>query len=175
MVLVFSSASNASPQVRREVERAVHKQVPVIPVRIEKVLPSKSLEFFLSTQHWLDAFDLPRAPHFRRLCDHIADPPRPDGALREPPGPSVSRTAPRARSREAPAWLTATDQQLLESQLAGHIGPVARVLIQRAAERSPDWEHLVQTLATEVEPERARRQFVEGCRRTPTSRESTSR
>jgi hypothetical protein len=51
MVLVFSAASNDSPQVRRDVERAVHKNVIILPFRIEEVMPSKSLEFFLSTQH----------------------------------------------------------------------------------------------------------------------------
>lgn len=56
VVLVFSGSSNQSPQVRREVERAVHKQVEILPFRIEGVLPSKSLEFFLSSQHWMDAF-----------------------------------------------------------------------------------------------------------------------
>jgi hypothetical protein len=49
--------------VRREVERAVHKQVSILPFRIENVLPSKSLEYFLSAQHWLDAFPPPREPH----------------------------------------------------------------------------------------------------------------
>ncbi len=40
MILVFSTSSNESPQVRREVERAVHKQVSILPFRIENVLPS---------------------------------------------------------------------------------------------------------------------------------------
>ena len=44
MVLIFSSYSNNSPQVRREVERAVNKGLIVLPFRIEDVTPSKSLE-----------------------------------------------------------------------------------------------------------------------------------
>ena len=40
MVLVFSASSNQSPQVRREVERAVHKQVNILPFRIEDLMPS---------------------------------------------------------------------------------------------------------------------------------------
>jgi hypothetical protein len=60
MILVFSASSNDSPQVRREVERAVHKNVCVLPFRIENVVPSKSLEYFLSSQHWMDAFPPPR-------------------------------------------------------------------------------------------------------------------
>src|ERR1700733_16271968 len=72
MLLVFSSHSNASPQVRREVERAVHKQVPVLPFRIEDVVPSKSLEYFLSSQHWLDGFAPPREAQYERVCSHVA-------------------------------------------------------------------------------------------------------
>jgi len=59
MVLVFSASSNKSPQVRREVERAVHRDLSILPFRIEDVQPANSLEFFLSTQHWLDAFPAP--------------------------------------------------------------------------------------------------------------------
>ena len=71
MILVFSASSNDSPQVRREVERAVHKQVSILPFRIENVLPSKSLEYFLSAQHWMDAFPPPREVHYARLCAHL--------------------------------------------------------------------------------------------------------
>src|SRR6202142_4327190 len=71
MILVFSASSNHSPQVRREVERAVHKELSILPFRIEDVLPSKSLEFFLSAQHWMDAFPAPREPHYQRLCSYM--------------------------------------------------------------------------------------------------------
>src|ERR1700683_5135956 len=71
MVLVFSASSNDSPQVRREVERAVHKQVSILPFRIASVVPSKSLEYFLSSQHWMDAFVPPREPHYARLCAYL--------------------------------------------------------------------------------------------------------
>src|SRR3954469_14873388 len=51
VVLVFSSNTNASPQVSKEVERAVNRGLPVIPFRIEDVAPSKTLEYFISTPH----------------------------------------------------------------------------------------------------------------------------
>jgi hypothetical protein len=69
MVLVFSANANASPQIKREVERAVSKGVPVIPLRIENVLPTKSLEYFISTPHWLDAFSPPLERHLAYLAD----------------------------------------------------------------------------------------------------------
>jgi formylglycine-generating enzyme required for sulfatase activity len=69
MLLVFSTHANASPQISREVERAVNKGLVVMPVRVEDVLPSGDLEYFLGTPHWLDAI----TPPFERHLDHIAD------------------------------------------------------------------------------------------------------
>jgi hypothetical protein len=56
MILVFSQHANTSPQITREVERAVHHGMRIIPFRIENVAPSKNLEYFISSPHWLDAF-----------------------------------------------------------------------------------------------------------------------
>jgi hypothetical protein len=42
MILVFSSKSNASPHIPKEIERAVSAGVAVIPFRIEDVMPGKS-------------------------------------------------------------------------------------------------------------------------------------
>jgi len=70
-VLVFSQNANSSAQIKREVERALNKGITVIPFRIEDVLPAKSLEYFLSTAHWLDAFTPPMDRHIRSLADEI--------------------------------------------------------------------------------------------------------
>jgi hypothetical protein len=95
MVLVFSSNANeAQQQIKREVERAVNKGIPVVPFRIENVLPTKALEYFLSTPHWLDAFTPPLDDHVRQLADSIKrllgkeTTPRPN--LTTPPGPMPS-------------------------------------------------------------------------------------
>lgn len=55
MILILSKASNESPHVLREVERAVSKSLPIIIYRLEEVELSKSLEYFLMTNQWLDA------------------------------------------------------------------------------------------------------------------------
>jgi serine/threonine protein kinase len=67
MVLVLSRTANASSQVKREVERAVNKNVPIIPFRIEDVPMSKALEYYLSTAHWLDAYTPPLSKHLKYL------------------------------------------------------------------------------------------------------------
>jgi len=70
-VLIFSKNANASPQIKREVERAVSKGIAIIPVRIEDVVPSKTLEYFISTPHWLDAFPPPREKYFAKLIESV--------------------------------------------------------------------------------------------------------
>jgi hypothetical protein len=69
MVLIFSANANTSAQIKREVERAVNKGIPVIPFRIEDVAPSDTLEYFISTPHWLDAFAPPLEPHLAYLAE----------------------------------------------------------------------------------------------------------
>ena len=71
LVLVFSAASNVSHQVRREVERAVSNGLPIIPLRIEDVEPTNSMEYFVSSQHWLDALTPPLEAHLHRLVVSI--------------------------------------------------------------------------------------------------------
>jgi hypothetical protein len=68
IVLVFSGAANTSPQIEREVERAISKGIPIIPFRIEEVQPSDSLEYFISASHWLDAFTEPLEQHLEILA-----------------------------------------------------------------------------------------------------------
>jgi hypothetical protein len=68
MVLVFSQHANRSPQVRREVERAISKQLPLIPFRVQNTLPTRAMEYCLGNTHWLDAFDPPLEAHIHRLA-----------------------------------------------------------------------------------------------------------
>ncbi len=71
MVLLLSSHSNTSIQVKREVERAVNKEITVIPFRIEDVSLSKSLEYQLSLTHWMDALTPPMEKHLQTLSESI--------------------------------------------------------------------------------------------------------
>jgi len=68
MVLIFSSNANASMQIEREVERAVHKGINIIPLRIENTIPTKTLEYFISAPHWLDAITVPLEQHIDKLA-----------------------------------------------------------------------------------------------------------
>ncbi len=104
MVLVFTAEANASPQIRREVERAVSHGVAILPVRIEDVLPSKALEYFIGNVHWLDALTPPLQAHLKGLAGTVrvllarmkvspTPPPAPHESLAAaaPPHPSSER------------------------------------------------------------------------------------
>ena len=71
MVLIFTANANASPQIRREVERAVNCGVAILPLRIEDVLPDKGLDYFIGNVHWLDALTPPLEAHFKNLAGTI--------------------------------------------------------------------------------------------------------
>jgi hypothetical protein len=71
LVLIYTANSNASRHVMREVERAVNKGVPVISFRLEDVPPSPSMEYFISSDHWLDALTPPLESHTRKLVETI--------------------------------------------------------------------------------------------------------
>jgi hypothetical protein len=71
MILIFSANANDSPQIRREVERAVSKGISIIPLRIQDIAPARSLEYFIGTVHWLDALTPPLEAHLRRLVETV--------------------------------------------------------------------------------------------------------
>lgn len=67
-VIIFSASANASPHVRREVERAVSAGKHLVPFRIENLTPTGAMEYALGGTHWLDAFHGPLATHVADLA-----------------------------------------------------------------------------------------------------------
>lgn len=55
VLLLLSRASNKSPHVLREIERAVTKSVPILVYKIEEVELTKSMEYFLMTRQWMES------------------------------------------------------------------------------------------------------------------------
>ncbi len=89
MVLVFSGNANGSMQVKREVERATSKGIPVVPIRIEDVPESKFLEYHLSTAYWVDAVSSPLEPHLRYLAEMVSKAVGVSGQGLEPTQPNL--------------------------------------------------------------------------------------
>lgn len=117
VVFVLSSQSNSSPYALREVERAVSYGKPVVPLRIEDVRPSRDLELFVSSQHWLDALSPPLEHHIERLADMLgvlllhqaAAAVRPEPPTHvEPPAPVESVTPPPQITQPPPQMVAPT-------------------------------------------------------------------
>ncbi len=117
MVLVLSANANASPHIPKEVERAVSGGVSVIPLRVENVLPAKSLDYFISSVHWLDAITPPFESHLESLANTIRTL-LPEGSQKVIPGvvppviaPAVTPAAPpvagipQTSGKTQPKWL----------------------------------------------------------------------
>lgn len=71
MVLVFSSNANTSNHIAKEVERAVSQGKPIVPFRIENVMPGRSLDYFIGSVHWLDAITPPFEQHLDNLATTV--------------------------------------------------------------------------------------------------------
>ena len=71
LLLILSDKSNRSPQVSREIERASSKAIPILPFKIEDVALSKSMEYFISSHHWLNAFELDVENYLPVLLDAV--------------------------------------------------------------------------------------------------------
>ena len=95
------------------------------------------------------------------------------------PDVSVQPTVVAAQpERNAPSWALKTPQtssqafafdplglERVRKDLAQHIGPMAKVLVDRAAKRSRSWTELYSMLASEVPPGRERERFLASCPR----------
>jgi hypothetical protein len=103
MVLIFSQNANNSRQIRREVERAITVGIPLVPVRIEDVVPTESLAYFMGTVHWLDAMTPPFENHLLKLADSLK------GLLQARAPSPLAGTAPfTAPGVGAPAYATSS-------------------------------------------------------------------
>ena len=67
MVMIYSEHSNTSDHVLREIERAASKKVVILPFRLDESKMTKSMEFFLSACHWMDAMSPPLETHIEEL------------------------------------------------------------------------------------------------------------
>jgi len=71
MILIFSEDANRSKQVHREVQRAFDGEKPVVPFRIENIMPEKSLAYYMGSVHWLDALTPPLEQHLEKLAASV--------------------------------------------------------------------------------------------------------
>lgn len=121
-LLIFSSYANDSPQVKREVDRAVSKGKIIVPVRIEEAMPSDAMEFCIGNTHWLDAFTPSLEAHLDRLQASVSN-------LLDTLGTVVSKLRP-PEPTPSPK-LTPPGKPVITPSL-DHLQPSARRIIEQA-------------------------------------------
>jgi len=113
IILIFSSATNESPHVARELEAAVGSDRRIIPVRLEEVQPSRSLRYLIGTSQWLDAsgaVDVWSPSLVRAVRRALGQPGTPPTSVAPAPdrSPVPPRTPPARPTPQTPATTAAT-------------------------------------------------------------------
>jgi len=72
LVLIFSSYSNNSKQIAREISLAFNSEVTVIPFRIEDIEPKGAMKYYLLNTHWQDALTPPMENHIKKLIEIVS-------------------------------------------------------------------------------------------------------
>ena len=138
LIVVFSSHTNASSRVQREIADAFKAGAAFIAFRVEAVTPAEALHPYLSTAYWLDAVAPPLDQHLVNLADRV------QAMIHDTQTPVFDR---RGDARGALQWIiaaygqqTATDLQRLGPMLLDLCGNRKRenyLLINAAREGVP--------------------------------------
>jgi hypothetical protein len=165
--------------VRLELASALRRDIPVIPVLVRgaKMPDIEQLPPDLKELVYRNAVELSHARWksdvqllIRALRPYL-DVPSPDAsandrvAAQSPKGArapdDLAKGAPLPRVDTAAVPSIQPDAlERLSQQLAGYIGPVAEVIVKRAARRCSTPEDLISTVAREIEDERERAKFL---------------
>jgi hypothetical protein len=97
-----------------------------------------------------------RAQFLRRVADIAGGPPEPPAAKPPAARPAVAPAAPPAPARP----LSSAVLEEATDRLAIHIGPVAKLLVKRAAKQASSTRDLYERLATHIDDPRSRERFT---------------
>lgn len=71
VIVIVSAHSQASKHVENEINYATKVGATILPFRIEDTPPNAMVEYFLSTQHWLDAITPPIEAYIKKLVEAV--------------------------------------------------------------------------------------------------------
>ena len=161
IVFLFSEWSSKSGEIRKELSIGGSINAPVFPLRLSPIAPTGALRYELATRQYIDIFPNRKAAlaKLASTIKKVIDNPQaeqgatapivtaPDLAAEEPREPIV---APGSKQFEA-----------IRSLLARHIGPIAKVLVERAAKEASTPEEFCERLGAHVSAPPERAKFVQ--------------
>ncbi len=176
MVFLFSENSSKSGEIKKELSISGSISVPVFPLRLSPITPMGALRYELATRQWIDIF--PNRQHaLAKLADTIKaaidgsttdeSDVLPAHRLAAEAAPTMAKrppAKPRARPR-APIVAPGTQQyEAIRALLARHIGPIAKIFVERAATEARTPDEFCERLATHVPTPSDRTSFLQAVR-----------
>jgi len=171
IVFLFSEHSNKSQEIRKELSIGGSINVPVFPLRLSPIAASGALRYELAIRQWIDIF--PHRQHaLAKLAQTIKDTidqlqatesQAPPG---RPPAAGSSAAPKRAPSKKpasarGPIIMSGSPQfEAIRALLARHIGPIAKVFVERAASQAGTQSEFCDQLASHVAAPAERAAFV---------------
>jgi hypothetical protein len=166
IVFLFSESSARSGEIRKELSIGGSIDLPLFPLRLAPISPSGALRYELATRQWIDLFPDRRkalrklAETIRKFLDAGATA---DRAGAETPAPSPADSG--SRTERAPILVpTSAELEAIRGLLARHIGPIAKVLVQKAAAEARTPDDLVERLALHLSAPSDRATFLRAAR-----------
>jgi hypothetical protein len=162
--------------VRLEIASALRRDIPVIPVLVRgaKMPRAEQLPADLQELAYRNAVELTHArwksdvqvliqalrPHMETSGEEVA----PQGETRPAAGPAKKAVVDATPTANA----TGIEKAVLERvsrELAAYIGPIAEIVVKRAAKRSTSITDLCAVVSLEIESSADRAKFLASCRR----------
>jgi hypothetical protein len=176
IVFLFSEFSAKSSEITKELSIGGSINVPVFPLRLSPITPSGALRYELATRQWVDFFP-DRDQALGKLADTIKSvieapageanaalparlPAAATARMAAKPAPAKSRAKPRAPI-VAPG---SQDFEVIRALLARHIGPIAKVFVEKAATQARTADEFCEQLATHVTATSDRAAFLNAVR-----------
>lgn len=167
VVFLFSEGSAGSGEIRKELSIAASTNIPVYPLRLSPVTPTGALRYELATRQWIDVFP-DREKGLRRLVEtvrkggRVATEARADHAADSALAAATVRPSQPARAPIVAAG--SAEFEAVRALLARHVGPIAKVLIEKAAAEARTTDDLCERLATHVRTPADRTSFLKAAR-----------
>lgn len=167
IVFLFSDNSSLSGEITKELSIAGSLNLPVFPLRLTPITPTGALRYELATRQWIDFF--PDREHaLAKLAETIkrafgGEEKAAAGVVHaEETRAAVHATPPRPRpASRAPIVTTdSAEFEAIRLLLARHIGPIAKVLVQKAAAEASSPGDFGERLAAHVKTPGDRAAFL---------------
>jgi hypothetical protein len=164
IVFLFSEWSSKSGEIRKELSIGGSINTPVFPLRLSPIAPTGALRYELATRQYIDIFPNRKAA-LAKLASTIKkgiDNPQAEAGAAVPIAPIVPEPELAAEEPREPIVAPGSKQfEAIRSLLARHIGPIAKVLVEKAAKETITAEEFCERLGAHVSAPADRAKFVQ--------------